>query len=195
LHKLWITGGKAGLHGIHHAIDVRSLKMSRAAQQDRTFPLRAAALLAVSLAIGWVWLVAGTHLHEMIVGAAVVAVASLFLLLVHRSQPNAIQFDWKDVAQGWRIPWYMVSDTWVVTLVFFKDLLHLNPAGSYYRVCDFESNRDPAILGRGVLATIYMTATPNTIAIGIDPKSSRLLFHQLQPTDLPEMARKLGAQP
>ena len=47
-------------------------------------------LLAISLAIGWVWLVAGTHLHEMIVGAVVVAVATLFLLLVHRSQPIAI---------------------------------------------------------------------------------------------------------
>ena len=75
----------------------------------------------------------------------------------------------------------MVCDTWVVTLVFFRDLLHLRPAGSYYRVCGFKcSKRDPAILGRGVLATIYMTATPNTIVLGIDPQSSRMLFHQLQ---------------
>jgi hypothetical protein len=118
------------------------------------------------------------------------------LLLVHRSQPNAIKLHWKDVAQGWRIPWYMVSDTCVVTLVFFKDLLHLSPAGSYYRVCGFKSSkRDPAVLGRGVLATIYMTATPNTIALGIDPQSSRLLFHQLQRTNLPKTARTLGAQP
>ena len=81
-----------------------------------------------------------------------------------------IQLHWKDVAQGWRIPWYMVCDTWVVTLVFFSDLLHLRPAGSYYRVCGFKcSKRDPAILGRGVLATIYMTATPNSIVLGIDP--------------------------
>ena len=173
--------------------------MSRAAQKSakgETSPFSMIVLLAISLAIGWVWLVAGTHLHEMIVGAAVVAVATLFLLLVHRSQPNAIRLHWKDVAQGWRIPWYMVTDTWVVTLVFFKDLLHLSPAGSYYRVCGFKSSkRDPAVLGRGVLTTIYMTATPNTIALGIDPESSRLLFHQLQRTNLPKMARALGAQP
>lgn len=170
--------------------------MSRAAQKNEVLPFEVAALLAVSLAIGWVWLVAGIHLHEMIVGAVVVVVATLFLLLVHRSQPNAIKFHLKDVAQAWRIPWYMVSDTWVVTLVFFKDLLHLGPAGSYYRVCRFKSSkRDLAVLGRGVLATIYMTATPNTIALGIDPQSSRLLFHQLQRTNLPKMARTLGAQP
>jgi multisubunit Na+/H+ antiporter MnhE subunit len=173
--------------------------MSRAVQKSakgETSPSSMIVLLAISLAIGWVWLVAGTHLHEMIVGAAVVAVATLFLLLVHRSQPNAIRLHWKDVAQGWRIPWYMVTDTWVVTLVFFKDLLHLSPAGSYYRVCGFKSSkRDPAVLGRGVLTTIYMTATPNTIALGIDPESSRLLFHQLQRTNLPKMVRALGAQP
>ncbi len=158
--------------------------------------MRVAALLAVSLAIGWVWLVAGTHLHEMMVGAVVVAVATLFLLLVHHSQPNAIRLHWKDVAQAWRIPWYMVSDTWAVTLVLLRDLLHLSPAGSFYRVCNFKSSKlDQAVPGRGVLVTIYMTATPNTIAIGIDPESSRLLFHQLQRTDLPKMARTLGAEP
>ena len=173
--------------------------MSRAAQKSgkgETFPFSMIAVLAISLAIGWVWLVVGTHLDEMIVGAAVVVVATLFLLLVHRSQPNAIQLHWKDVVQGWRIPWYMASDTWVVTLIFFKDLLHLRSAGSYYRVCGFKcSKRDPAILGRGVLTTIYMTATPNTIALGIDPQSSRMLFHQLERTSVPKMARALGAQP
>jgi multisubunit Na+/H+ antiporter MnhE subunit len=169
--------------------------MSRAAQKSEPSPFGVAALLAVSLAVGWVWLVATTHVHEMIVGAAVVVLATLFLLLVHRSQPNAVQLHWKDVAQGWRIPWYMVCDTWVVTLVFLRDLLHLRPAGSSSRVCGFKcSKRDPAILGRGVLATIYMTATPNSIVLGIDPESSRMLFHQLERASVPKMARALGAQ-
>ena len=170
--------------------------MSPAAQKNETFPFGVAALLAIGLAIGWVWLVATTHLHEMIVGAAVVLVATLFLLLVHRSQPNVIQLHWKDVAQGWRIPWYMVRDTWVVTLVFLRDLLHLRPAGSYYRVCGFKcSQRDPAILGRGVLATIYMTMTPNSIVLGIDSTLSRMLFHQIQRSSVPKMIQALGAKP
>ena len=88
---------------------------------------------------GWVWLVATIHLHEMIVGAAVVVLASLFLRLVHCSQPNVFQFYWRDVAQGWRIPWYMVCDTWIVTLVFFKRPFAFAPAGSYYRVCGFNA--------------------------------------------------------
>jgi multisubunit Na+/H+ antiporter MnhE subunit len=169
--------------------------MSRAAHKSEASPVGVIALLAIALAIGWIWLVATTHLHEMIVGAGVVVLATLFLRLVHRSQPNVIQLHWKDVAQGWRIPWYMACDTWVVVLVFLRDLLHVRPAGSYYRVCGFKySKRDAAILGRGVLLLIYMTATPNSIVLGIDPQSSRMLFHQLERAGVPEMARALGAQ-
>jgi hypothetical protein len=163
--------------------------------KDRSSSAVVIALVASSLAAGWVWLVAGTHLHEMMVGAGVVVVATLFLLLVHRSQPNRIQLRWKDVAQGWRIPWYLVCDTWVVTLVLLRDLLHLRPAGSHYRVCGFSrGKRDPAVLRRGILATIYMTATPNSIVLGIDPESSKMLFHQLERAGVTKMARDLGAQ-
>jgi multisubunit Na+/H+ antiporter MnhE subunit len=168
---------------------------SRVSSKNRSSSPGVTALVAVCLAFGWVWLVAGTHLHEMMVGAGVVVLATLFLRLVHRSQANPIQLHWKDVAQGWRIPWYMVCDTWVVILLLLRDLLHLGPAGSYYRVCGFKcSRRDPAILGRGVLATIYMTATPNSIVLGIDPQSSKMLFHQLERANVPKMARALGAQ-
>jgi hypothetical protein len=132
----------------------------------------------------------------MIVGAGVVVLATLYLKEVHESSQNTLRLEWKDLVQCWRIPWYMVCDTWVVTRVFFSDLLHLRPAGSYYRVCGFESiKRDPAILGRGVLATIYMTATPNSIVLGIDPESSRMLFHQLERASLPKMIQALGARP
>lgn len=169
-------------------------RISHASSQSSS--LRATATVAVSLALGWVWLVAGTHLHEMIVGAAVVVVSTLFLLLVRRSQPDVIQLHWKDVAQGWRIPWNVLCDTWVVTLVLFLDLFHLRPAGSYYRVCGFKcSKRDPAIQGRGVLVTIYMTMTPNSIVLGIDPTSSRMLFHQIQRSSVPKMIQALGAKP
>ena len=154
------------------------------------------AVVAFCLAFGWVWLVAGTHLHEMIVGAGAVVLASALLedSSTNRRR-NALRLEWKDVVQCWRIPWYMVCDTWVVTVVLFSDLLHLRPAGSYYRVCGFKSSkRDPAMLGRGVLATVYMTATPNSIVLGIDPQSSRMLFHQLERSSVPKMARALGAQ-
>lgn len=171
-------------------------RASRASSKNRSSSLVVTALVAFCLAVGWVWLVAGTRLHEMMVGAGVVVLATVYLKAVQQSSPNTLRLEWKDLVQCWRIPWYMVCDTWVVTRVLFSDLLRLRPAGSYYRVCGFEfAKRDAAILGRGVLATIYLTATPNCIVLGIDPQSSRMLFHQLERASVPKMAQALGARP
>jgi hypothetical protein len=156
----------------------------------------AAAIYAACLAAAWVWLVAGVHLHEMIVGAATVVVATLFLRLVHQSRPSVVDFSWKDVAQGWRIPGYLVQDVWLVAAAFLKDLLRVQPAGSYYRVCGFKGNgRDPRVVARSVLATLYATCTPNFIMVGVDLQSGKMLFHQVERTSLSEMVRALGAEP
>lgn len=166
---------------------------------QKSTPVRSGVIVltALSLAAGWIWLVAGTRLHEMIVGCVVVVLATLFLLLVHRSQPRVVQFHWQDMAQGWRIVAYMVTDTWVVIRVLLTTLFNPRAAGSHYQVCHFAAG-DPATpsdLGREVLLTIYMTATPNSIVLGIDPGSHRMLFHQIERTDLPQMAKALGAAP
>ena len=130
----------------------------------------------------------------MMIGAGVVVLSTLYVRTVHASSQNTFRLQWKDIVQGWRIPWYMVSDTLVVTLVLIGDLLRLCPAGSYFRASRFEcSKRDPAIQGRGVLATIFLTLTPNAIVLGIDPESNRLLLHQLRPAPVPQMARALGS--
>jgi hypothetical protein len=166
-----------------------------AASKDRSPSGKMSVVLALCLAVGWVWLVAGTHLHEMIVGALVVVPVTLFLRAVKKTH-SAIQLEWKDIAQGWRIPWYIASGLWEITLILFKDLTYIRRAGSYYRVCGFKSSkRDPKIAARIVLATVYTTATPNFIVIGIDPELSRMLFYQIERTSVPRMTQALGAQP
>ena len=170
-------------------------RVSHASSEDRSYSLFASVIIALCLALGWVWLVAGTHLHEMIVGAAAVVAATLFLRAVNRSTRNAIRLEWKDLAQCWRIPWYMASDIWVITFVLLKDLSYVHRAGSYYRVCGFKSSkRDEKIVAREVLATVYATTTPNFVVIGIDPELSRMLFHQIERSSVPKMIQVLGAQ-
>jgi hypothetical protein len=157
--------------------------------------LGVAALLAISLTVGWIWLVAGIHLHEMIVGVLVVFFATRFLLLVHRSQPDVIQFHWQDIAQGWRIPGYVISGIWEMTVILFKDLFQIRRAGSYYRACGFKTGkRDGAAVARRVLATLYTTTGPTFLVIGIDPELSRMLFHQVERSGIPKMTQSLGAQ-
>jgi hypothetical protein len=153
--------------------------------------------LAVALMAGeWVLLVAGTHLHEMLVGAASVLAATTFLYFVYRSEALQTKFRAKDIFACWRIPWYLASGIYEITAILLKDLLHIKRAGSFYRVAGFKtSKRDPLLIARRVLAIIYTTVAPNFIVIGIDYDQSRMLFHQLERSSIPKMTQELGAQP
>jgi len=152
---------------------------------------------AVVLMAGeWILLVAGTHLHEMMVGAASVLVSTLFLYFVYSSDTLHMTFRAADILTCWRIPWYLVSGIYEITAILLKDLLCIRRAGSFYRVSGFKtSKQDSLLLARRVLATAYTTVAPNFIVIGIDYQQSRMLFHQLKRSSIPKMSQKLGAQP
>lgn len=166
-------------------------------EPDKTSPraVYLGVLVFVVMGAEWILLVAGTKLHEMIVGAASVIASSVFLLAVHRTSPQNVRFRPADLAAGWRIPWYILSDVCTITVVLFKDLLGLEKAQSLYRVSGFKTGKhDPVLVARRVLATVYTTTGPNSIVIGIDYTQSRMLFHQLKRSGVSKMTRSLGAQ-
>lgn len=142
----------------------------------------------------WILLVAGIRPHEMIVGAGSVLASALFALAVRKMSTLRLDFRISDVAQAWRIPWYVVSDCYTLVAVLLLDLFTSRRAGSVYRVSGFKTSKDdPRLIARRVLATIYTTASPNSIVIGIDFKQSRMLFHQIERSGLSKMTRNLGA--
>lgn len=144
----------------------------------------------------WIVFVAGVKRDEMIVGALCVIASALFLQLVYRAEDQKLDIRLKDLAAGWRIPWYIVTDTYVVTMVLIKDLLGIKRASSFYRVCGFKTAKDdPLLIARRVLATEFTTMTPNSIVLGVDYEQSRMLFHQLERSSVTKMAQELGALP
>jgi multisubunit Na+/H+ antiporter MnhE subunit len=148
------------------------------------------------LAGGWILLVAGAKPHELVVGAVSVSVAALFHYQVKRSETLDLRFRVADVATGWRVPGYLAMDVWVVTRILLLHLLRIERAGSHYRVWHFKTSREsPVQAARGVLATVYTSATPNSIVVGIDFDQQRILIHQMERTVLTATERKLGAEP
>jgi hypothetical protein len=153
-----------------------------------------ALLFLVTFAL-WTLFVATSNHHELFVGLLTSLATAIFLLFVHHCSPIHLKFRARDLLQAWRIPWYIANDTFVITAVLIKDLLHLAPARSYYRVSGFDSSlHDPVRAARSILAVAYTTASPNSIVIGIDPAQSRMLFHQLQRSSTSRMTRRLGAK-
>jgi hypothetical protein len=154
------------------------------------------ALSVIVMAAEWILLVAGTKRDEMIVGALCVIAAGLFLQFVYRAEDQKLDIRLKDLATCWRIPWYILNDAWQITLVLLKDLLGIQRASSFYRVCGFKTAKyDPLLTARRVLATVFTTVTPNSIVIGIDYEQSRMLFHQLVRSRVARTTQELGALP
>jgi hypothetical protein len=139
--------------------------------------------------------VATSNPHEMELGALCVAATVLFTGFVVRTTGVKFALRARDFAQGWRIPWYVLSGIADITLVLIKDVLHVERAMNLFRVCGFDtSKRDPVRIARTVLAVTYTTCAPNFIVIGIDPAQSRMLFHQISRSGVPVMTKELGAK-
>ena len=152
-------------------------------------------LSIVSAPALWILFVDSSTLHEMFVGGVVSLVTVAFTMFVCRCSGTEMTLRPQDVFQIWRLPWYIVSDAYRVTLVAFKDLLHPGSAKSLYRVCGFESSKhDPLLQARTVMAVVYTTASPNIIVIGVDSVQSRMLFHQIEAGPVPDMTKALGAK-
>ncbi len=161
--------------------------------QDEIY-LHFAFAIAASFGL-WILFVASVHLREMLLGLLTTLAATVFCVFVWRSRQRHLKLRVRDVAQCWRIPWLLLSDAGVITWVLFKDLLHISPAKSLYRVTGFESSRnDPVAMARQVLAVAYTTVSPNSIVLGIDENSRRMLFHQLERSEVSKMTLNLGAK-
>ena len=165
---------------------------------DKSRPTTSKLWVGVGLvmAVEWILLVAGIKPHEMIVGAVSIAAAALFLYAVDQSATQRFDFEWSDIATVWRVPAYLISDLYQITVALMRDLRRKGGAGSYYRVCHFKTAKtSPRLVARRVLATAYTSATPNSIVIGIDYDQNRLLMHQVVRSPVTKMAQSLGAKP
>ena len=148
---------------------------------------------AVIVSLSWLAFTAGMKAHELLLGLIPATLTVLFFANVLRTETLNLNLTWRDLAQARSIPWAILSGSWLITVVLFKDLAGKR-AGSFYRACGFKTSRhNPTLVGRTALAVLYSTAAPNTIIIGVDPAQSLMLFFQLQRTGVGPAAEALGA--
>ena len=152
-------------------------------------------VIAMFLGAGWIGLVGSTKPHELLVDIGVVALLTPFAASVLRSDWLTLNFQARDLVQGWRIPWYVLIRCGEITILLLRDLVLGQRTGSHYRACSFRINRqDPVLLARSILAVAYSTMAPNFIVIGIDAEQRQMLFHQVERSSVSRMSQRLGAQ-
>jgi len=143
----------------------------------------------------WLLLVDNFKLGDVLLGAAAALVSAAAATLLEAAIFGRFAPHLTEIAQGWRIPWYVVDETWEIFAVLAKTALG-KPAASLLRSVRFDPGGDDAhSAGRRALAVALSTAPPNFVAIGIDRQNRKLIFHQVKASSVPIMTQKLGARP
>jgi len=144
----------------------------------------------------WLVFVGTFAVHELLLGAIGAVLTALGLSVIDLYYPARFSPRLMELLSLWRLPWYLVSGAWEITVVAAKDLLHVAPAKSIFRVVPFDAGEqdDFHATARRVLAVIYTTVAPNFIVLGVNTSDKKLLFHQIEYSSVPKMTQYLGAQ-
>jgi multisubunit Na+/H+ antiporter MnhE subunit len=179
-------------------VSFSALTASALRESIMTSGLRHPLLFGASIVLAptlWVLFTGNMNPHEVFLGGCACIASITFTVYVCRSSSKELTLLPRDVIQFWRIPWYIISGTYQVTLLAFQDTLHWKQAEDLYRVCGFDTSlHDPVRRARTVLATAFTTAGPSFIVIGVDPAQSRMIFHQIESSMIPKMTKALGAK-
>ncbi len=134
---------------------------------------------------------------ELLVGVVCALVAALASEMAWGTHLTAFGADPRTLAQAYHLPLLMLSGTVEIFKVLFRHLFTRKKAGSLMLAVDFDCGAldDPHDAARRALAIGYTTMTPSSVVLGIDEKKGRMLYHQLRPSPVPRMTRKLGARP
>lgn len=143
----------------------------------------------------WLLLVDNFKHGDVLLGAAAALVSAAAATLAEAAIFGRFAPHLTEIAQSWRIPWYVIEETSVIFAVLARTALG-KPPPSLLRSVRFDPGGDDAhSAGRRALAVALSTAPPNFVGIGIDRQHRKLIFHQLKRGSVPIMTQRLGARP
>lgn len=151
------------------------------------------ALFTICAFAAWILFTASFSKQELALGAGCAIAAGWFSISMAGRLGWLIAPSLRDSAEGWRLPWYLLTDTLLVIHLLIKDLTGKRPPSVFLAV-PFEKGDGKRGPIRSALAVAYTSATPNAIVLGIDREQHRMLLHQLSKSNIPAMTRHLGAE-
>lgn len=91
-------------------------------------------------------------------------------------------------------PWYVLAGSARVFRALIRQLTNKRPQAQF-RVVSFRAGgSDSKSEARRAIAIAAISFSPDTIAVGIDHERGFMLLHQIAPSPVPKIARRLGAQ-
>ena len=145
----------------------------------------------------WLLFVEKLSAAELAIGGACSLIAAFASEIAWGTHLTAFGGDLGALAQVRHLPWLIVKDTLAVFRILVRHVFTRHKAESLMVAVAFDPGApdEPHDAARRALAIAYSTMTPATVVLGIDQQTGRMLYHQLERSELPRMTRNLGAQP
>jgi multisubunit Na+/H+ antiporter MnhE subunit len=134
-----------------------------------------------------------TKPQEMVAGLIAALIAAVADATIKSAQFAKFKprFEWLPLI-FWEA-WYALDGTWAIMVALFKHIAGMESEAQFVSVSVDAGGDDAQSWARRTLMTAYMTIPPNFVVLGIDVQQQRMLVHQVSPTDVPLIAKKLGA--
>lgn len=144
------------------------------------------------LAFVLLWLVFAFQLSlpEVLAGAAASAMAVFALRRSLRAVPPCFEPRLRWLGSARHLPRMIVKDLWLMLKRMTQLPAHPRKRG-VWRHAHFRTAEDCGGSAQRALATLFLTSTPNSIVVHIDPVTSRILLHELVAAPLPRLLNEL----
>ena len=128
----------------------------------------------------WLLFVDTLAAEEVILGALAAAVAATAADVVRAQDLVRFRMRARWLAGLGAVPWQVVTDSWLLALALWRQLLRPGSVRGLFRVLPFPvEGDDAAAAARRALVTGVASLAPNTYVVGVERGEGFMLVHQL----------------
>lgn len=147
----------------------------------------------VYLVVLWMLFVAKLDMTECKVGLVVALVGTVADAIVKAEGLGHFRPRVRLMLLSFLEPWYVLKAMWIVVKCFPAALRPGNDG--YLKAVQFDhGEKDVESATRRALAIMLLTIPPDTVVIGIDGRSGKMLLHEMERQEPSLLARELGVQ-
>lgn len=139
----------------------------------------------------WFLFVYQISLPELFAGAGAAALTVVALDKSVKAEPFQFRPKLRWCAQVWRLPKIILEDFAALFYTLGRHVLR-KPSLGLFQLTQFCTSGDVSHrAAQRVLATTFMSVSPNSVVVDIDTERNVMMFHQVKQAAVPAMIRKL----